>query len=181
MNATFKQDRQLSRDTLVLEGDRLVIVSEAAGLRAQREIWLRDILPAPRRVGKRFPRLVFVPLLFAVAMVWAIRAILAQHAVDHVIVTFPVVGLSFAIWYVFRGFRPVDTYQMIGKNGNVMVEVYGPKGKRLGCAEFVDSLCARIAALSTSPILPNQLPDPTSPSDTPAAGAAGAPSVAADH
>jgi hypothetical protein len=29
--------------------------------------------------------------------------------------------------------------------------------------------------------LPNQLPDPTSPSVTPAAGAAGAPSVAADH
>jgi hypothetical protein len=28
---------------------------------------------------------------------------------------------------------------------------------------------------------PNQLPDPTSPSVTPAAGAAGAPSVAADH
>jgi hypothetical protein len=29
--------------------------------------------------------------------------------------------------------------------------------------------------------VPNQLPDPTSPSVTPAAGAAGAPSVAADH
>jgi len=30
-------------------------------------------------------------------------------------------------------------------------------------------------------VMPNQLPDPTSPSVTPAAGAAGAPSVAADH
>jgi hypothetical protein len=30
-------------------------------------------------------------------------------------------------------------------------------------------------------LAPNQLPDPTSPSVTPAAGAAGAPSVAADH
>jgi uncharacterized protein len=30
-------------------------------------------------------------------------------------------------------------------------------------------------------VVPNQLPDPTSPSVTPAAGAAGAPSVAADH
>jgi hypothetical protein len=29
--------------------------------------------------------------------------------------------------------------------------------------------------------LPNQLPDPTSPSVTPPAGAGGAPSVAADH
>jgi hypothetical protein len=40
----------------------------------------------------------------------------------------------------------------------------------------------RIAqSLEAFKYVPNQLPDPTSPSVTPAAGAAGAPSVAADH
>ena len=39
----------------------------------------------------------------------------------------------------------------------------------------------RLKQLALLEIAPNQLPDPTSPSVTPPAGAGGAPSVAADH
>ena len=38
-----------------------------------------------------------------------------------------------------------------------------------------------VSQLHQMKIEPNQLPDPTSPSVTPPAGAGGAPSVAADH
>ena len=61
----------------------------------------------------------------------------------------------------------VSAYQKYG------FEATGPETVTSG-VRFVPM---RLRALSK----PNQLPDPTSPSGTPAAGAAGAPSVTADH
>ena len=94
------------------------------------------------------------------------------------------VGISVVIncescmqWHIEQAVRSGATHDQIIEAIEVGIEMAGGPGTV--AARF--ALRVLDAQSVKKPSLPNQLPDPTSPSVTPTAGAAGAPSVAADH
>ena len=140
----FKQDRRLSRDTLILCGDRLIISTNAAGLKAERTIVLKNLAPDFERKKRVCFSFIIVPLLLVIAMAFAASKLLHQQAVPKDLVVAPLIGLMVALWYVAAAFRPVEIAIFRNKAGAILLEVYRPKGRRIAYEEFVSAVVERV-------------------------------------
>jgi len=141
---TFLQDRRLSRETLVLDEDRLVILTKAAGLRAEKTIDLRNLSPNYEREKRLFYSLLIVPSVFIAAMFFAIYKLSDQRVLPEEFVIAPVISLLVLLWYFIAALRPIEVTIFRGKTGAVLFEIYRPKDRAIAYDEFVAAVVENI-------------------------------------
>lgn len=133
----FEQDRRLSRDTLKLDGDQLIVSTTVAGLKAEKTIALESFAPNFERKKRVFFSFVFIPMLLAGGMAFAVSKLLSQQMLPRELAIAPLIGFGVSLWYVAVGFRPIEVAVFRNKAGVVLIEVYRPKGRRIAYEEFV--------------------------------------------
>jgi len=172
MSITFEQDRAFSTEVLVLE-DRQLVIQGRLGIKGEQAIWLRDIDPCIHIVKKRFWRYYIFAAIWGGLVIGFMRYIMGEYSDIELLSDIAiVVGVGATSSQLFR---PIDVYQVRGKNGSLVVQIYASKRKRFLCADFIRVLSDRMAGNKP----PNQAPLPTPASVTPAADAPVAPDAGA--
>lgn len=151
----FEQDRRLSRATLILEGRRLTISMEALGLQSVRTINIATLNPNCEQIRRPRANLLIVPIVFTAIMCFLTYLAFQQNAIAKSIAVAPIVGLISSIWYVLIGCVPIESTIFRDYNGNHVIEIFCPKGRRFdykNIVKYIVNECemnARISAGST--------------------------------
>jgi hypothetical protein len=179
--AFFISQSRLGKSFYELREHKLITSGKRGFKRFEIEFDLKDISPHLARTTMRPFVLTRIHLFIACVVALGISAfrflpsiLFAYVAICGAII----IGKS--LWAAIGSLAPLEVIRFQSKSSGLMLfDIVKERAQAAECDQFVDVLRHLIASNSAS--MPNQLPDPTSPSVTPAAGAAGAPSVAADH